>query len=204
MIRARTIALAFPLVPLALLTGCSSASSTVGNTAATATPAHSAAAPSSPAAASSPATASSPAVSGSPAGASQPPAGAVYFAESGQLNGPVLYEPACRSGCELSGDSTTALWNMSWSSWSRTDAVGAGTEKLDDCNPNCAAGTVHAVKVLVTFSKPVTASCDGTTRQYWTQAAFSWPDGLPAAFSGQNAPENPFSYSGLGGSGGCA
>jgi hypothetical protein len=196
MIRARTVALAFPLVSLALLTGCTSASSTVGNTAATATatPAHSSAAPSSPAA---------PAASGSPAGATQPPAGAVYFAQGGQLNGPVLYEPACRSGCELSGDSTTALWNMSWSSWNRTDAVGAGTEKLDDCDPNCAAGTVHAVKVVVTFSKPVTASCDGTTRQYWTQAAFSWPDGLPSAFSGQNAPENPFSYPGIGGSGGC-
>jgi len=184
---ARTIKLAFPFAALALLPGCASASSTVGVAAATAPPAHSSPGP----------------ASGGPVGATQPPAGAVYFAESGQVNGAVLYEPGCRSGCELSGDGTTALWNMSWSTWNRTDAVGAGTEKLDDCSPNCAAGTLHPVKVVVTFSRPVKASCGGTTREYWTQAAFTWPDGLPPVFSGQNAPENPFSYPGIGGSAGC-
>jgi hypothetical protein len=157
----------------------------VGNTAATGTPTQSSPAPA------------------SPAGASQPPAGAVYFAESGQVNGPALYQPACQSECELSGDSTTALLDMTWSTWSRTEAVGAGTERLDDCTPNCAAGTQHSVKVTVTFSRPVSASCDGTTREYWTQAAFTWPNGLPPAFTGQNAPENPFTYSGIGTSSAC-
>jgi hypothetical protein len=228
MLPLRTASLAFSLAAaLALAAGCSSASSSLGNTAATASPAHatvtsspatsspatsspatSSPAPSSPAAGSATQSAATPS-SASPAsavsGSSQPAgAGRVYFAESGDVNGTVVFEPSCRSGCELSGDGTTALWNMTWSTWNGTEAVGSGTEKLDDCTPDCAAGTLHAVPVTVTFSKPVKASCRGTTRLYWTSMAFTWPNGLPAAFSGQNAPLNPFTYPGIGGSGGCA
>jgi hypothetical protein len=92
---------------------------------------------------------------------------------------------------------------MTWSSWSATEAVGSGTEKVDDCNPSCAAGTLHAVPVKVTFTKPAKATCHGTTRLYWTSVSFVWPDGLPAVFSGQNAPLNPFTYPGIGAPGDC-
>lgn len=113
------------------------------------------------------------------------------------MNGPVFYKPACRAGCMLSGDSTTSLWNMTWPVWTRTGAVGTGTEQLDDCTPNCAAGTLHAVRVTVTFSKPVQAGCTAATRKlYWTRASFVWPGGLPAALSGDNAPANPFDFFG--------
>jgi hypothetical protein len=127
----------------------------------------------------------------------------VYFAESGDVSGTVVYEPACAAGCELSGDGTTGLWNMTWSTWNGTEAVGAGTEKLDDCSPSCAAGTLHAVPVRVTFTKPVKATCRGISRQYWTSVTFVWPNGLPAVFAGQNAPLNPFTYPGIGGAGSC-
>lgn len=205
----RTVALIFPFAAALALLGCSSASSTLGNTAARSSPAHSSPAPTRaastsvtltpvPSAAASSAAPSSAAPAGTVSGSAQSSGTTVYFAESGNVNGPVFFEPACRSGCELSGDSTTSLWNMTWSAWSGTEAVGSGTEKLDDCNPNCAAGTLHAVAVRVTFSKPVKATCDGTTRLYWTRTTFLWPSGLPAAFSGQNAPENPFDYPGIG------
>ena len=59
-------------------------------------------------------------------------------------------------------------------------------------------------QVTVTFSQPVKAACSpGSARLYWTRASFSWPDGLPAALSGQNAPLNPFTYPEIGGNGAC-
>ena len=207
------LAVPFALAVAALtLAGCASAgSSTVagaGAVSAASATAGAASVSAAPAAASSAATppASAPAsqaapVSSAPASApsASAPAGAtVYFAESGDANGTVVYRPACHAGCQLSGDGTTGLWDMTWTSWTGTEAVGTGTEKLDDCNPNCAAGTLHAVPVTVTFSKPVSAHCGASTRRYWTQATFTWPHGLPKVLSGANAPANPFTYPGLG------
>jgi hypothetical protein len=105
------------------------------------------------------------------------PAPAVYLAEGGSVGGTVVHAPACKAGCQLSGDGTTSLWDMTWATWNSTAAVGAGTEKLDDCTPDCASGTLHAVPVRVTL-----------------RASFTWPSGLPGAFSGGNAPLNPFDY----------
>jgi hypothetical protein len=124
-----------------------------------------------------------------------PPGTTVYFAEAGDINGTVDYRPGCASGCQLSGDSTTFLWNMTWRTWTTVEAVGTGTEKIDDCDPDCASGKVYAVPVTVTFSDPVQAGCTAAdTRVVWTRASFAWPDGLPAALTGQNAPLNPFTY----------
>jgi hypothetical protein len=60
--------------------------------------------------------------------------------------------------------------------------------------PNCAAGTLHAVPVLVTLSRPVRACVAGAGKWFWTRVSFTWPAGLPAVFSGGNAPSNPFDY----------
>jgi hypothetical protein len=182
----RIAALSLPFaVALTLLAACSSTSSTVVGTAQTGSAAHGSA-------------------SAAPVASASSSAGKVYFAESGDVNGAVVAEPSCRSGCELSGDGTTGLWDMTWSTWTGTEAVGAGTEKIDDCNPDCAAGTLHSVAVTVTFSKPVKAACSpGSARMYWTRVSFTWPDGLPAALTGQNAPLNPFTYPEIGGNGAC-
>lgn len=118
----------------------------------------------------------------------------VYLAEGGVVTGTVDHAPACKAGCMLSGDSTIALWDMTWPAWNSTVADGTGTEKLDDCTPNCAAGTLHAVRVAVTLSRPAMVCVAGTSRWFWTRVTFTWPDGLPAAFSGANAPLNPFDY----------
>lgn len=118
----------------------------------------------------------------------------VYLAEGGSVGGTTVRDPACAKGCQLSGDGTTALWDMTWSTWNSTMAVGSGTEKLDDCTPNCAAGTLHAVPVKVTLSRPAMVCASGTGRWLWTRVSFTWPGGLPAAFSGGDAPLNPFDY----------
>ena len=118
----------------------------------------------------------------------------VYLAEGGSVGETSVHAPACGTGCPLSGDGTTSLWDMTWPTWNSAVAVGQGTEKLDDCTPDCAAGTLHAVPVHVTLSGPVMVCVSGKARWFWTRVSFTWPAGLPAAFSGDNAPLNPFDY----------
>jgi hypothetical protein len=174
-----------------LLAGCGGATSTVVGAALSST------APSAPASTSAPASAqAAPPSTSAPAGPAptQAPARVVYLAEGGSVGGTSLRAPACDAGCALSGDGTTSLWDMTWPTWSSAVAAGTGTEKLDDCTPNCAAGTLHAVRVAVTLSRPVMVCVAGTGRWFWTRVSFTWPGGLPAAFSGGNAPLNPFDY----------
>jgi hypothetical protein len=123
-----------------------------------------------------------------------PSARVVYLAESGSVGGTVVHAPACEAGCPLSGDGTTSLWDMTWRTWNSAVAAGSGTEKLDDCTPDCATGTLHAVPVSVVLSRPAMRCVSGTGRWFWTRVSFTWPAGLPAAFSGGNAPVNPFDY----------
>jgi hypothetical protein len=185
-----------------LLAGCGGASSTVVGAALSSTapsasaPASAQAAPPSTSAAVSatfPAQAAPPSTAAA-ASATSAPAQVVYLAEGGSVGGTAFHAPACAAGCLLSGDGTTSLWDMTWPTWNSAAASGTGTEKLDDCTPNCAAGTLHAVRVAVTLSRPVMVCVSGKARWFWTRVSFTWPDGLPAAFSGANAPLNPFDY----------
>jgi hypothetical protein len=132
------------------------------------------------------------------------PAGAATFIAEGQdINGNAWHEPACHSGCVLSGDATSILYNMAWGTWTGSQAVGTGTENIEDCVPSCAAGGQYRVPVAVTFSQPVRA-CDaqspagntasGSTRWFWSEASFSYLTGLPKALQGANAPQNPWKF----------
>jgi hypothetical protein len=127
------------------------------------------------------------------------PTGTSTFLASAQdLNGPLLHQPVCDGfGCALSGDSTAFLFHMTWNTWSGSKAVGTGTYKLDDCNPNCAGGHVYSVATVVTLSQPVKVCASSGTRWVWTHASFTFPQGLPKALQGQNAPQNPWTFSGL-------
>lgn len=139
-----------------------------------------------PTGATTPAAASS---SGPPSDTVQPTGADTFIAQGSQISGAPLYKPACPSGCPLSGDSTVYLDNMSWSTWTGTEAVGSGIEDLNDCIPNCATGSRHLVPVVVTFSRPV-RDCiaqSGTIRWFWSQASFSYPQGLPIILQGNNA-----------------
>ena len=140
--------------------------------------------------------ASSAASSGSSA-ASTPAAG-TFLAEGQDVNGTALYEPACAgSGCPLSGDGTTILYRMRWTTWSATEAVGTGTYKVDACQPSCAAGPVYPVPAMMTFSQPVKVCSSSGTRWFWSHVSFSFPGGLPKALQGQNAPQNPWTFTAL-------
>jgi hypothetical protein len=136
--------------------------------------------------------ASSPSLAAAPTGA------ATFLAAEQSLNGTLLHEPACGGfGCALSGDSTAFLFHMTWTTWSGSEAVGSGSYKLDDCNPDCAGGHVYSVATVVTLSQPVKVCASSGTRWVWTHASFTFPQGLPKALQGPNAPQNPWTFSGL-------
>jgi len=121
------------------------------------------------------------------------PSGAdVYLAESQDVRGTTAHAPGCQAGCPLSGDGTTVLWDMTWPTWTGGQAVGTGTEKIDGCNPNCAAGPEYSVAVTVTFSQPARDCALG--EWFWTYATFTWPNGLPSALTGASAPTNPWDF----------
>jgi len=121
------------------------------------------------------------------------PSGAdVYLAESQDVSGTTAHAPGCQAGCPLSGDGTTVLWDMTWPTWTGGQAVGTGTEKIDGCDPNCAAGPEYSVKVIVTFSQPARDCTVG--EWFWTYATFTWPNGLPSALTGASAPTNPWDF----------
>jgi hypothetical protein len=128
-----------------------------------------------------------------------------FLAEGQNIGGTALHEPACRSGCVLSGDATSILNTMTWRSWTATAATGAGTENIEGCVPNCASGGQYRVPVVVTFSRPVRAcpARTGTaragtaragTRWFWSRASFRYPRGLPKALRGARAPANPWTF----------
>lgn len=143
---------------------------------------------------SSPAAATTPAASGSatPPAQGAPAGTAVYYAQALDVN-QAVQRPGCDTeiGCPVSGDGTTQLSDMTWTTWNVTTAVGTGTEKIDDCKPTCVNGHGYSVKVIVTFSHPAKDCADGD-KWFWTQAYFNWPNGLPSALSGDSAPKNPF------------
>jgi hypothetical protein len=136
-------------------------------------------------------------------GPTTPPAGptgtSTFLASAQDLNGTLLHEPACGGfGCALSGDSTAFLFHTKWTTWSGTEAVGTGTYKLDDCQPDCAGGHVYSVATVVTLSQPVkVCSASADPRWVWTHASFTFPGGLPKALQGENAPQNPWTFAGL-------
>ena len=123
-----------------------------------------------------------------------------FIAEGQNIGGTALHEPACRSGCVLSGDATSILDTMTWRSWTATAATGAGTENIESCVPNCASGGLYRVPVVVTFSRPVKDCPAGTgatrtgPRWFWSKASFSYPHGLPQALRGASAPTNPWIF----------
>jgi len=123
-------------------------------------------------------------------------AASTFLAQGQDINGKLLFMPACGGfGCALSGDSTSFLSKMTWSTWSATEAVGKGTYKIDGCNPDCAAGPIYPVATVVTLSHPVKVCSSSGSRFVWTKASFRYPDGLPKALQGSNSPTNPWVFS---------
>jgi hypothetical protein len=55
------------------------------------------------------------------------------------------------------GDGNWYLTGLDWVRWSPNVGIARGIEHLDDCTPNCAAGTFHTTSAVFVVSDPVTA-----------------------------------------------
>lgn len=64
-------------------------------------------------------------------------------------NGELKTEPA---QIILSGDGSAFVTGLTWTGWGLSGATGAGTLKLDNCNPNCAQGSFTDYQVTVVLS----------------------------------------------------
>ncbi len=70
------------------------------------------------------------------------------------------------------GDAGIWLSKLKWSSWSGSNAKGAGTYNQNDCTPDCASGKIMTYPVDVTLSKP--KSCPGQTQLAFKRAALTF------------------------------
>jgi len=121
----------------------------------------------------------------------------VYLATAQDIREPALFAPACAHGCQLSGDSTAYLSRMSWPTWTHQIATGTGTYEINSCEPNCATGKVYRVRAFMTLSLPVKVCFPRANRYYFSRISFKFPDGLPPALRGANAPQNPWTFTAL-------
>jgi hypothetical protein len=127
----------------------------------------------------------------SPAAHASPSVSDVYLAEGQDINATTAQRPRCTDGCPLSGDGTVVVYDMSWPEWTSSRAIGTGTETIQSCLPNCAAGPQYRVRTVLTFTQPVKDCVTG--HRFWTQAAFRFPHGL----DGAPAPVNPWTFTGV-------
>jgi hypothetical protein len=80
-------------------------------------------------------------------------------------------------------DANFYVTGIRWSQWRATRAVGGGTAHVNDCKPNCAAGSFHTFRVTVRLSRVVT--CVPGRREFsrieWSGAQ-SGNETLPCSF----------------------
>ncbi len=65
------------------------------------------------------------------------------------FDGTVGYDGREPSTVAFSGDSTNIVSHLTWSSWTTSGAVGHGLLSLDNCDPNCAQGSVSQVPATI-------------------------------------------------------
>ena len=80
-------------------------------------------------------------------------------------------------------DANFYVGNIRWSQWRTTRAVGVGTAHVNDCKPNCAAGSFHTFRVTLRLSHVV--GCVPGRREFarveWSGAQ-SGNETLPCSF----------------------
>ena len=74
------------------------------------------------------------------------------------------------------GDASLGATGVSWTSWTRKTATGAGTGQLNDCNPDCVHGKTKPGPMTVRASKPQTCK---NGRRIFTKLAYTWTGGAP-------------------------
>lgn len=103
----------------------------------------------------------------------------VCFTPTVTCNGEMKTEP---TSIVNSGDGSVFVANITWTNWGLAIATGSGTLKVDNCNPNCAQGTLTGYPATITLSdlKPY-----GGTKQGYADMTVSAPtDNYTESYSG--------------------
>lgn len=65
---------------------------------------------------------------------------------------------------------------LSWSQWSATDGRATGANWIDDCEPNCAQGTLHPYPITVHVYRPRVIA----GRRLFTRLSYTYARGRPS------------------------
>ncbi|WP_405922237.1 hypothetical protein [Streptomyces sp. NBC_00122] len=76
------------------------------------------------------------------------------------------------------GDGNNRLVELRWDTWGQRTATATGTDMVNDCSPNCAAGRFHPYPVTVTLSKPQPWPERDHVRRF-TMIRLVYPDNAP-------------------------
>jgi hypothetical protein len=79
-------------------------------------------------------------------------------------------------------DDNDALTHLHWTSWTPQLASGYGTERANDCKPDCAQGHIHDYPVLAMLWGSATVTGHPGEQRY-TKATLSYPKGRPAIYA---------------------
>jgi hypothetical protein len=96
-----------------------------------------------------------------------------------------LSQPQVRPGSFTlaCADGNDYLTGLSWTSWTSHLASGYGTEKVNDCNPYCAAGHFRSYPVLVVFWGNTGLRGHPGTQRY-TNVTLLYPGTRPPVYNG--------------------
>ncbi|HYP56119.1 MAG TPA: hypothetical protein VEQ41_07455 [Solirubrobacterales bacterium] len=75
------------------------------------------------------------------------------------------------------GDAGLAATKLQWKSWGTSSAAGAGTGRVELCEPSCAEGKVARAPMRIVLSKPRLCPQDG--KRHFTRARYTWADTVP-------------------------
>jgi len=73
----------------------------------------------------------------------------------------------------MTADVNAQIKNITWASWTASDAVGHGSRVVDDCNPDCAAGKITYIPETITLASVVGGKFTAMTEDYNNQS-FTW------------------------------
>ena len=71
----------------------------------------------------------------------------------------------------MSGDGSLYAKDLTWSGWGTATATGHGTAEANNCQPDCATGTVSAHPVTIVLRRPVRWQAD----MVYSRVSFSIP-----------------------------
>lgn len=99
----------------------------------------------------------------SPSSSSSSGGGPVLIVQA--FGGSVGYDGQKPSVIDFSSDSTNIVTHLTWSTWGPSTAIGNGQLGLNNCQPNCAQGTVTQVPVTIDLSAVVSGHFTAMTEK---------------------------------------